>query len=97
MTAASKQQIRQWFKEGKNAGYDFMIVCCDTFDWEDFPVYTKRGIEGFKTEYKRVMSNRIMEVYDLNMDLEMQMGERRAFHYPKGFSRIALLREVQTS
>jgi len=94
MPAASKQKLRQWFMEGAKEGYEFMIVCCDTFSLDDYPAYTRGGLTAFKETYKRLMDDRIMEVYDLRMDIEMQMNETRAFHYPKGFSRVALFREI---
>lgn len=93
MPAATKEDLRRWFEEGVRDGGEFMIVFCDTYEWKDYPVYTKGGLEGFKKEYKRVMCSRIMEVYDLNIDIETQMREKRAFHYPQGFDLDDFLEE----
>ena len=82
-----KNEIRSWFDDGVSRGHTFMIVVCDTFDWEDHPVYTSLG--GFNEEYWKNYNHpmqQIMEVYDLSMDRETQMAEHRAFHYPPGFN-----------
>lgn len=37
--AATKEDIRSWLKRGKESGATHMIVVCDTYDHEDYPVY----------------------------------------------------------
>ena len=88
MDAASKDDIKRWFQEGVKDNQDRMIVVCDTYDWSDFPVYTK-GLKEFTKRYLEIVSkdmNKVMEVYDLKMSLDFQMDEHRAFHYPEGFA-----------
>lgn len=83
----SKNDIRRWFQKGIENNQDSMMVVCDTYDWSDFPVYTK-GLEEFTKRYLEIVSkcmNELMEVYDLKISLDFQMSEHRAFHYPEGF------------
>lgn len=88
MNAATKQDLISWFKQGIDLKRDHMIVLCDQIDWYDFPVFTG-GLEEFKQEYEKYSKPhsaiKIMGVYDLNMSIDEQMEEIRAFHYPEGF------------
>ena len=43
MMATTKQVIRRWLKEAKAKGATHMIVVCDTFDHEDYPVFVMPG------------------------------------------------------
>ena len=84
--AASKEDIRGWFKRGIKENQTHMIVMCDTFDCDDYPVYisTKEGQDiekEVKEKLKGENMQKLMEVYDLSMDMESQLSERRSFHY----------------
>lgn len=82
--AATANDIRGWFKRGVEAGSPRMIVWCDTYDWEDYPEFTDLtgdDLVRYTGNENGVNMKKLMEVYDLNMDLEAQMAERRAFHY----------------
>lgn len=37
----TRNDIAQWFEEGKALGATHMIVAVDTYDHEDYPVYVK--------------------------------------------------------
>jgi hypothetical protein len=89
--AATKQDIRLWFDRGQSEAFEFMIVVCDNFDHEDYPVYCHcdNFVEKY-TQHNGKNMQEIMEVYDLSMDREGQLNERRAFHYPKAFVRGAI-------
>jgi CO dehydrogenase nickel-insertion accessory protein CooC1 len=76
----------EWFDRGVEEGADYMIVVCDTFDYEDYPVYATAA--EFKEKYESHNGmQRIMEVYDLHRDKAEQLRERRAMNLPKGFGR----------
>lgn len=61
----TKQDIEDWKKNGKKLGADYLIVVCDTFDYEDYPVYCKKkDLEFEKAEHSKNMQ-RIMEVIKL--------------------------------
>lgn len=62
-----------------------MIVVCDSFDYEDYPVYVKKG-EDVRAKHKEYIDGkhsmqRVMEVYSLNQDKEKQLNEHRAFNF----------------
>jgi hypothetical protein len=81
--ATSKDDIRRWFDEGVKEGATHMIVICDTYDWEDYPKFVKPGENAREVARANNGTNmqKVMEVYDLSMDKEKQLGEHRAFNY----------------
>lgn len=84
--ATTKQDIRLWFDRGKSEAFEFMIVVCDTFDHDDYPVYChSNNFDEKYTQHNGKNMQEIMEVYDLSMEREGQLNEHRAFHYPKAF------------
>lgn len=83
--ATTQNDIRGWLNEGKKQGATHMLVVCDTYDHEDYPVYVKAGqsAKDLHAEYvqgKHSMQ-RVMECYSLGKDIEPQLAERRAFHF----------------
>jgi len=76
--ATTREDIALWFKEGQQQGATHMIVACDTFDWEDYPVYVSPQEDVRK---KVAEQEKVMEVYSLSKSLDMQLNEYRAFHY----------------
>ena len=72
----TKNDIREWFDSGRKNDYEFMLVVCDTFDYEDYPCYAKGTQHG-------VNMQKIVEVYDLSMDRETQLAEERSSHSPE--------------
>lgn len=76
--AATRKDIQRWFKEGKKQNATHMIVACDTFDWEDYPVFVMPGQDVRKMASKQ---EKVMEVYSLSKNMESQLDEPRAFHY----------------
>jgi hypothetical protein len=78
-------EISDWVVNGKRDKHTHLLVVCDTFDWEDYPVYAD-GDEDCKAKYKHYNGNdmqRVMEVYDLRTDTDVQLKELRSFHLPK--------------
>ena len=75
---ASLKDIAGWFEDGKARKAAYMIVVCDTFDHDDYPVYTNAGDE-FWAKYDAVNCQnmqRIMEVYDLDKPWSEQTAGR---------------------
>lgn len=75
----SREDLKRWFEEGIAQGATHMIVVCDTFDYEDFPVYVKVGedIEDKAVKYNGPNMAKIMEVYNLHsMTWEEQQSGR---------------------
>ena len=83
-----------WFEEGKKLGATHMIIVCDTFDHEDYPVYVEPGEDVRKKAFEYGSDNgaglptvenekmsRVMEVYSLSLPMKDQYEELRAFHF----------------
>jgi hypothetical protein len=80
----TQKEIDDWFEAGVKHGATHMIVACDTFDHEDYPIYTT-GAEETNREYLGNLGQnmqRVMEVYDLKADKHEQLNERRAMRLP---------------
>ena len=82
--AASYQQIESWVEEAKAEGARWLIVACDSYDYEDYPIAIRADEDFWKRfeEYNGVNMQRVMEVYDLEGELMAQLDEERAFHVP---------------
>lgn len=76
----TRQHIRQWFEFGVSHAHTHMIVVCDTFSWEDYPVYveTDQIAQLVYEQYSQNMQ-KVMEIYDLHDDMESQLKEKKAW------------------
>lgn len=74
----TKQEISQWFDRGVTEGYSHMIVVCDTYDHEDYPVYARGDADCLNkhAHYDGLNMQRVMEVYDIRQTKEPQMQGR---------------------
>ena len=80
----SKDDIREWFREGEKKGATHLIVVCDTYDYEDYPVYVMpdQDVREEESNYDGKNIQKIMEVYNLSMDMEEQInGDRFTRNY----------------
>lgn len=78
----TQEDIKRWFLEGKKQKATHLIVVCDTFDYEDYPVYVKKGEDVRKVENEHNGNmQRVMEVYNLRMPMQKQLDEYRSFNY----------------
>ena len=88
----NKETIKRLLMDGNNGQYSHMIIFCDTFDYEDYPVYVKydEDIEKIiRSKVKPGNMTKVMEIYNYNLDLNMQLNEYRAHHIePKVKKRI---------
>jgi hypothetical protein len=80
--AATKDDIRRWLTTGKANGASHLLVVCDLFDYDDYPVYViaPTDVKEIAESYHGVNMQKVMECYDLSLDLEMQLAERRSWH-----------------
>ena len=79
---ASNSDIREWLRQAQEQKATHLIMVCDTYDWEDYPVYVQEGQDPREEAAKYgTNSLRVMEVYSLSKDLESQIAEHRAFHF----------------
>lgn len=81
--AASRNDIHQWLARAKAEGATHMMVVCDTFDHDDYPVSVPPGkdVKEAYEESRKAPMQRVMEVYALHLDLDDQLNETRSFHF----------------
>jgi hypothetical protein len=79
----TKEDIKEWIKRGQEQGATHMIVVCDTFDWDDYPVYVMPGEDARKKfeSYNGANMQKVMEVYNLSKDVNKQMNQHRSFEF----------------
>ncbi len=80
---ATRMDIWFWFDAAVEMGATHLIVACDTFDFDNYPVYVMPG-EDVRKEAQRLSAQdmtKIDEVYSMSLSKESQMAEHRAFHY----------------
>jgi len=79
--AATHADITGWVTRPPE-GTKFVVVVCDTFDHEDYPVHCETAEKCRATVAKPGGMQRVMEVYDLSKDVPSQLREHRAWHLP---------------
>jgi hypothetical protein len=80
---ATKEDIKDWFNRGEAMGAKHMLVMCDTYDHDDYPVFTHSDSECIAKYQNPGAMQRVMEVYDLSADKEEQLNCDRAMNLPK--------------
>jgi hypothetical protein len=81
--AATHDDIRKWLKDAQESGSSHLIVVCDTFDYDDYPVpvMPDENVRDIYNRYDDKDMQKVMEVYSLRRDIEEQLNEHRAFHF----------------
>lgn len=66
--AASREDVNRWIVNGKKMGATHIISVCDTFDYDDYPVYIMPNddLEKKKSYYNGGNMQKINEVIDLS-------------------------------
>jgi hypothetical protein len=61
--------------------YSHMLVVCDTFDWDDYPVHVERT-ENIHEKIKEYSINmqKIMEIYNYDLDLDTQLNKGKSWN-----------------
>lgn len=67
---ASRTDVDRWIATAKEEGNKFIISVCDTFDYDDYPMYAKdeKELEKKKEEVRNASMQRINEVITINED-----------------------------
>ena len=89
--ATTQTDIREWIKKAQEKGCTHLLVVCDTYDYEDYPVEIypkgkkpyesdKDDVEKAITYYNGPNMQKVMEVYNLFMDIKSQLNEHRSWH-----------------
>jgi len=92
--SATKIEIHGWLLRAKQQGASHLIVMCDTFDYEDYPVYVMPG-EDPRSKVPTGDMQQVMEVYCLALDLEAQLAEHRAMHWEHDSIHAAVKAELK--
>jgi len=68
--AASRAEVDSWISTAKATKCKYILSVCDTFDWEDYPVYCLDEVELFEEYYahNNVDMQRINEIIRINKD-----------------------------
>jgi hypothetical protein len=79
---ATFQDIKRWVKEAKKQKATHLIVAVDTFDHDNYPVFVSEDedIKERVAHFNGPNMQRIDEVYNMSMDIDKQLSERRAWH-----------------
>lgn len=83
MARTTKEDIRGWLELGKAKGATHLLVVCDTYDYDDYPVYVMPGQDVHEIAKSKNGPNmtKLMEVYNLAIDMEEQLAQYRSFNY----------------
>ena len=70
-----REEIREWLESAKEMGSTHMLVVCDTYDWEDYPVFVgeDHDIDERIEHFHGPNMQKVMEVYLMSEDLEEQL------------------------
>jgi hypothetical protein len=65
--AATPNEIKEWIAHAKELNATHLISVCDTFDWEDYPVYVMPGENLYlkKSKYDGLNMQKINEVIEI--------------------------------
>ena len=76
----TRNDIRAWLAR-RVPEHTHMLVATDTFDYSDYPVFCKGNVQEKIKEYQNLGEmSKVMEVYNLSIDLEEQLNEFRAWN-----------------
>lgn len=73
--AATKNDVERWVSDGIKSGAMYVVSVCDTFDYDDYPVYCKddKELAEAKLKYNGSNMQRINEVITLAHHMEKNM------------------------
>ena len=88
---ATRQDIEWWVKSAQNKGASHVIIVHDTFDNDNFPLYIMPGEDPREVFNEKYIKDRkpceaayaADECYDLSLNIQEQLQERRAHHWEK--------------
>lgn len=72
-----------WAHWGKDNGYDYMIVVCDTGKMEDYPVFCMEN-EFDETYRYTTFCGEVREVYSFFLDVDEQIESGIVMNTPTG-------------
>jgi hypothetical protein len=74
--------IREWLSNYDNSEVSHVLIVSDTFDYTEYPVPVKVGedVKSIILDYNSKNMQRVMEVYNLGMDIEEQILSGRSWN-----------------
>lgn len=76
--------ITRWLDEATHKGATHLIVVCDDFDHDNYPIFVMPG-EDVRERYDKVYApgnmQHVDEVYNMSMDIMRQRREHRALNF----------------
>jgi hypothetical protein len=83
--AATRNDILTWLTSPRylkalgTPNSRYCLIICDTFDWEDYPVYVDTAEQAVEHVKNLQSMEKLMEVYDLKGDIDKQMNLKRCY------------------
>ena len=67
--AATREDVDRWIKTAKKMKAKYIVSVCDTFDYDDYPVYVmpSENLENVKSAHS-INMQRVNEVITINSD-----------------------------
>ena len=64
---ADKEDWKRWYKEAKQQKATHVVIVCDTFEWEDFPVYVLPGqnAEKVRADHHGTNMQKVMDLFTI--------------------------------
>jgi len=82
METLNREQLEEWYNEGKAENYDYMLIVCDTWDYGLYPIYCNYdNWDKNRCKYEKDMQT-VKESYSLTISLEDQITPRRVWNTP---------------
>lgn len=68
--AASRKDVDRWIQTAKDDKCKYIISVCDTWDWDDYPVYCKdlKELQKSIPRYDNTNMQRINEIIEIDGD-----------------------------
>ena len=81
--AASLADLHRWWEQGVASHATHLIVVCDTFEYDDYPVYVLPGTDPREVygKYHGQNMQRVMGVYRLDQDRDTQLARPHVAHF----------------
>lgn len=73
----TKAELGHWFDEGVKQGASHMIIFVDTYDYENYAIFTQTLEEAQQKIRTKDSMTQVSEVYNLSKDKTAQLNEPR--------------------
>jgi hypothetical protein len=71
MAVTTTDELREWIKTAAEKGAAYLLIVCDTFSWEDYPVYISPDEDLLEVihKYDGVDMQMVMDLYQLGRSM----------------------------